>query len=194
MAAFILIIDDSICARRILEIALRKAGYETQGFAGGYEALRWLASEEARLPALIILDLVMPKMDGYSVLRHLRKRPATAQTPVIMLSGRSGVVDRLKGRLAGASVYLTKPFQSRTVLAAMHKLLDDDDDAERSEGEGVGARFIAPAGMGGGTVRADSLSREDSLSGREVMIMRVAPPPRGRDKSDPYAPPQPLSI
>ena len=123
----ILIIDDSVCVRRILEIALRKADYDTKGFADGYTALRWLASEETRLPALIILDLIMPKMDGYSVLRHLRKRPATAQTPVIMLSGRTGVVDRLKGRLAGASVYLTKPFKSQTVLAAMHKLLGDED-------------------------------------------------------------------
>jgi len=123
--ALILIIDDSICVRRILEIALRKAGYDTQGFADGYTALRWLASEEASLPALIILDLVMPKMDGYSVLRHLRKRPATASTPVIMLSGRTGIVDQLKGRIAGASVYLTKPFRSQTVLAAMHDLLGD---------------------------------------------------------------------
>jgi len=125
LTSFILIIDDSICARRILEIALRKAGYETKGCADGYEALRWLASEEARLPALIILDLIMPKMDGYSVLRHLRKRPATARTPVIMLSGCGGVVDQLKGRLAGASVYLTKPFRSQTVLAAIHEQLDD---------------------------------------------------------------------
>src|SRR5579863_2848126 len=98
MSPFILIIDDSICVRKILETTLRRAGYATMGFADGYTALRWLASEEARPPALIILDLLMPKMDGYTVLRHLRKRAATASTPVIILSGRSGVMDRLKGR------------------------------------------------------------------------------------------------
>ncbi|MGB8346687.1 MAG: response regulator, partial [Ktedonobacteraceae bacterium] len=76
MTQLILIIDDSVCVRKIVETTLRRAGYATNSFADGYEALRWLASEEARLPALIILDLIMPKMDGYTVLRHLRKRAA----------------------------------------------------------------------------------------------------------------------
>jgi twitching motility two-component system response regulator PilG len=97
------------------------------GFDDGYTALRWLVSEEARIPDLIILDLKMPKMDGYTTLLHLRKRAATASTPVIILSGRAGVIDRLKGRLAGASVYLTKPFKPQTVLAAVREQLPNDD-------------------------------------------------------------------
>jgi len=123
MVQSILIIDDSICVRKILETTLRRAGYATNSFADGYEALHWLASEEAHLPALIILDLIMPKMDGYTVLRHLRKRAATAQTPVIILSGRTGVVDRLKGRLAGAAVYLLKPFHQQTILEVVRAQL-----------------------------------------------------------------------
>jgi len=123
MTQLILIIDDSVCVRKIVETTLRRAGYATNSFADGYEALRWLASEEARLPALIILDLIMPKMDGYTVLRHLRKRAATAQTPVIILSGRTGVVDRLKGRLAGAGVYLPKPFHQQTILEVVREQL-----------------------------------------------------------------------
>ena len=114
--ALIVIIDDSICVRKIVETTLRREGYATMGFADGYTALRWLTSEEARLPALIILDLTMPKMDGYTVLHYLRKHPATASTPVIILSGRTSVVDRLKGRLAGACVYLTKPFHKQAIL------------------------------------------------------------------------------
>lgn len=129
LSPFILIIDDSVCVRKIVETTLRRAGYATAGFAEGYAALRWLASEEARIPALILLDLTMPKMDGYSVLRHLRKRPATAHTPVIILSGRSGVVDRLKGRLAGACVYLTKPFQQQTIIEVVREQLGRADSA-----------------------------------------------------------------
>lgn len=123
MTQLILIIDDSICVRTILEKTLRRANYATIGFADGFTALHWLASEEAHIPALIILDLTLPKMDGYTVLRHLRKRPATAQTPVIILSGRSGLVDRLKGRLAGACVYLTKPFRQQTILEVVRAQL-----------------------------------------------------------------------
>lgn len=119
----ILIIDDSICVRKIVEITLRREGYATMGFADGITALRWLASKEARIPALIILDVTMPKMDGYTVLRSLRKHAATARTPVVMLSRHSGVLDRLKGRLAGACVYLTKPFRQQTILEVVRAQL-----------------------------------------------------------------------
>lgn len=119
----ILIIDDSVCVRKIVETTLRREGYATMGFADGITALRWLASKEARIPALIILDVTMPKMDGYTVLRTLRKRAATARTPVVMLSRHSGVLDRLKGRLAGACVYLTKPFRQQTIVETVRTQL-----------------------------------------------------------------------
>lgn len=125
MEKLILLIDDSVCTRTILEKTLRREGYATLGFADGIAALRWLASEEALVPALIFLDLTMPKMDGYTVLLHLKKRAATAHIPVVILSGRSGLIDRLKGHLAGANGYLTKPFKTQTILAAMYDLLGD---------------------------------------------------------------------
>lgn len=128
MTTSILIIDDSICVRKILEITLRRAGYLTTSFADGYDALRWLASEEARIPDLILLDLMLPKMDGYTVLRCLKKRRATAQTPVVILSGRTGVIDRLKGRLAGACVYLTKPFHQQTILEVVRMHLASSEE------------------------------------------------------------------
>lgn len=123
MNPLMMIIDDSICVRKIVETTLRREGYTTMGFADGESALCWLASEDGRIPALIILDVTLPKMDGYTLLRYLRKRPATARTPVIILSGRSGVVDRLKGRLAGACVYLTKPFRQQTILEVVREWL-----------------------------------------------------------------------
>jgi twitching motility two-component system response regulator PilG len=123
MTSFILIIDDSVCVRKIVEITLRREGYATLGFADGITALRWLASEEAQVPALIFLDLTLPKMDGYTVLLHLKKRAATAHIPVVILSNRTGVIDRLKGRLAGACVYLTKPFHQQSILAVVRAQL-----------------------------------------------------------------------
>lgn len=116
MTPFILVIDDSVCVRKNVEITLRREGYATLGFADGIAALRWLASEEAQVPALIFLDLTLPKMDGYTVLLHLKKRAATAHIPVVILSNRTGLIDRLKGRLAGACVYLTKPFRQQTIM------------------------------------------------------------------------------
>jgi twitching motility two-component system response regulator PilG len=123
MDTFILIIDDSVCVRKIVETTLRREGYATMGFADGITALHWLASEKARIPALIILDVTMPKMDGYTVLRALRKRAATARTPVVMLSRHGGLLDRLKGRLAGANAYLTKPFHQQTILEVVREQL-----------------------------------------------------------------------
>lgn len=133
LTPFILIIDDSVCTRTILEKTLRREGYATLGFADGIAALRWLASKEAQVPALIFLDLTMPKMNGYTTLLHLRKRTATAHTPVIILSGRGGLIDRLKGYIAGANDYLTKPFKTQTILAAVHHLLGGGNGDESDE-------------------------------------------------------------
>jgi len=152
-------IDDSICVRTILEKTLRREGYATMGFADGSTALRWLASEEARIPALILLDLTMPKMDGYTVLRYLRKRPATAHTPVIILSGRSGMVDQLKGRLAGACVYLTKPFHQQAII------------------EVVRAQLVSPAAVpiavASGTVRPRRLTVAHRAAARPITLHRM---------------------
>lgn len=123
MTQLILVIDDSVCVRKIVETTLRREGYATLGFADGTAALHWLASEEAQVPALIFLDLTLPKMDGYTVLLHLKKRAATAHTPVVILSNRTGIIDRLKGRLAGACVYLTKPFRQQTILETVRTQL-----------------------------------------------------------------------
>jgi twitching motility two-component system response regulator PilG len=159
MTPLILIIDDSVCVRKILETTLRRAGYATMGFADGYDALRWLASEEVRLPALILLDLTMPKMDGYTVLRSLRKRAATARTPVVILSGRSGVVDKLKGRLAGACVYLTKPFHQQAILEVVRAQLAPP--------------AAVPIAVASGTVRPRRLTVAHRAAVRPITLKRM---------------------
>jgi twitching motility two-component system response regulator PilG len=66
-------------------------------------------------PALVIVDLMMPKMDGYDLIRRLKVKPAFARTTFVILSGRAGVLDKLKGRLCGAHTYLTKPFKTQNI-------------------------------------------------------------------------------
>jgi twitching motility two-component system response regulator PilG len=124
MNSFIVVVDDSETVRKILTVTLRRAGYEdVRTFPDGIELLRWLATPQARVPALVIVDLTMPKMDGYDLMRRLKAKPALARTIFVILSGRAGVLDKLKGRLCGASVYLTKPFTTQDVVAVVESYL-----------------------------------------------------------------------
>jgi twitching motility two-component system response regulator PilG len=122
---FILIIDDSITVRKIVETTLRREGFEVKGFGDGVEALRWLASPEARLPGMIFLDIHLPKMDGYAVARALKARPRFEATVMVMLTRRDGVIDRILARLAGARYYLTKPFQTQHIVALVKTCLEN---------------------------------------------------------------------
>src|ERR1017187_3355545 len=107
MNQFVIAIDDAITVRKILAVTLRRAGYNNvRTFPDGVELLRWLTTPEARIPALVIVDLMMPKMDGYDLMRRLKAKPAFAHTIFVMRSGRSSMVDKLKGRLCGAHIYL----------------------------------------------------------------------------------------
>jgi DNA-binding response OmpR family regulator len=116
-APHLLVIDDSATIRTIVEICHRRAGFTVTSFVDGVEALTWLSRSRAALPPLIYLDIEMPRMDGYEVARQFHARPDFAQTTLILLSGRDGVMDRLKGRLAGAKAFLTKPFRAEQMLA-----------------------------------------------------------------------------
>ncbi len=117
MSRVIVVIDDSLTVRKILETCLRWAGYEVKSFPDGVEALRWLTKPEACIPALVLVDLGLPKLDGYDVIRHLKARSGFEQTVLVIISRRDGVLDRIKGRLAGAHAYVTKPFRTQTIIA-----------------------------------------------------------------------------
>jgi twitching motility two-component system response regulator PilG len=120
MNQLIIMVDDSAVVRKIVKASLHRAGYEdVRTFPDGIELLRWLISPEARSPALVLVDLNMPKMDGYDLMRRLKAKPAFARTTFVILSGRAGVLDKLKGRLGGASVYLTKPFTTQEMVAVV---------------------------------------------------------------------------
>jgi two-component system response regulator MprA len=114
----ILVVDDEPAVRDSLDRALRLEGYEVELAADGAEALRALA--EGNHDALV-LDLMMPRVDGLEVCR--RMRAAGNHTPVLVLTARDGVSDRVKGLDAGADDYLVKPFALDELLARLRALL-----------------------------------------------------------------------
>ena len=112
----IAVIDDSITIRKIMEACLRREGFQVQSFATGPAFLRWLSTQQERLPDMIFLDIVLPKMDGYQVAQHLNGWPGRERMVLIFLSCRDGILDKVKARLVGAKGYLTKPFQTEEVV------------------------------------------------------------------------------
>ena len=116
MSKLVMVIDDSTTVRKIIETCLGREGFEVIGFPDGVEAIRWLTSPGAHVPDLVILDIGLPKMDGYEVARRLKAKPQFANTVIVMLSRRDGMIDRLKGRLAGAKDYITKPFKTQDIV------------------------------------------------------------------------------
>lgn len=119
MNQLVLVIDDSLVIRKVLETSLRRAGYEVKSFADGVEALRWFTTPHVCIPALVLVDLGLPKLDGYEVIHRFKAIPGCEQTRFMIVSRCDGVIDRLKGRLVGACAYLTKPFKTQEVLAAV---------------------------------------------------------------------------
>jgi twitching motility two-component system response regulator PilG len=112
----VMVVDDSPTVRKILSMTLERAGYGVLSAADGEAAL--LTLDDA-VPDLILLDISMPKLDGYEVCKRIKSNARTAQVPVVMLSGKDAFLDKVKGRLAGATEYLTKPFATPAVLAVV---------------------------------------------------------------------------
>ena len=123
MSRLVMVIDDSATVRKIIQVCLERAGYEVIGFPDGVEAIRWLTIQRAHLPQLVFLDIEMPRMDGYAVAQCLKAKSQCSDMVIVMLSARNGILDRLKGRLAGADDYLTKPFTTQTILAIVRVYL-----------------------------------------------------------------------
>ncbi len=123
MAQLVMVIDDSLVNRMIVETCLHRAGYQVESFPDGVEALCWLNTTGARIPDLVVVDLGLPRLDGYQVIQQIKVRPALEHTRLVILSRRDGVLDRIKGRLAGAHAYLTKPFETDQLVAVIQTSL-----------------------------------------------------------------------
>jgi twitching motility two-component system response regulator PilG len=121
MSKLVMIVDDSLIVRKIIETSLKREGFESISFSDGIEVLRAITEQRLRrIPDLVVLDIGLPKMDGYEFARRLKTKPQFNHTVIIMLTSHDGVIDRLKGRLAGAKEYITKPFRTQDVISAIH--------------------------------------------------------------------------
>jgi len=108
----VLVIDDSSTVRQSAEAYLREAGCEVVAAEDGFDALAKITDYK---PNVILVDIMMPRLDGYQTCSLIKRHPKYGTTPVIMLSSKDGLFDRARGRLAGSVLYITKPF-SRDVL------------------------------------------------------------------------------
>ncbi len=118
----ILVADDMTQIRKILRFSLRQAGYDVMLAEDGEEALACACGD--RPPDLIILDIMMPKLTGYDVVRRLRKSDRTMNIPVIFLTAKSQKEDVLKGLEAGADYYMVKPYRFSDLHKKIEALLD----------------------------------------------------------------------
>ena len=117
MSNLIAVIDDSQTVRKIIETCLQRESYQVVTFNDGVTALRhFLPEKQEPIPDLVFLDIELPYMDGYQVVRYLKARPTFAHTIIVMISRHDGVIDRLKARLAGADSYLIKPMPTQAIL------------------------------------------------------------------------------
>ena len=112
----IMVIDDSKVVREVVEASFKRIGLEAISFRDGLSAITALAKGQVAVPDLVLLDIGMPKMDGYEVARILRSNPDFSQTKLIMLTGRSHVFDRMKAMMVGAQDFITKPFRSSELI------------------------------------------------------------------------------
>ncbi|WP_287129786.1 response regulator [Candidatus Cyanaurora vandensis] len=116
-------IDDSISIQKSVELFLQGRGYEVQTIGNPTEALSDLFKSK---PDLILLDIAMPRLDGYELCAMIRKSTAFGTTPIVMLTGKDGYIDRVRARIAGATEYLTKPFGEQELLGIVEKYFGPD--------------------------------------------------------------------
>lgn len=118
--ATILIVDDNPDIRHVLDVLLTSRGHATLKADSGTVALALAAQQR---PDLILLDVIMPDMDGYEVARQLRAAPSTARIPIIMVTARDEDIDEIRGLELGADDYIRKPFEPMVVLARVKACL-----------------------------------------------------------------------
>ena len=114
----ILVVEDSSTTRKVISITLSRQGYRVVEAADGLEALSKVSEER---PNLIMLDVILPKMDGYKILSIIKSNKEFKEIPVIMLTSKDGFINKMKGKMAGASAYLTKPFDPDMMIAEIQK-------------------------------------------------------------------------
>lgn len=118
----VLVVDDEPHIIELVKIALEEDGFSVVGVSSGEEGLR-TAGEI--VPDLILLDVILPELDGYEVCKRLKSLESTRAIPVLLLTSRGAEVDRQKGKASGADRYLTKPFSPLKLLSVVKESLKE---------------------------------------------------------------------
>ena len=116
----ILVVEDEESLLKLESILFTSKGYAVTGARDGKSALEAIAAER---PDLVVLDIMLPDLDGFEICRAIKDKPETCNLPVIMLTAKKSSMDLERGRLAGADAYITKPFKSVKVLEVIEGLL-----------------------------------------------------------------------
>jgi len=151
----IAIVEDEAELASLIEYNLTRSGYQTQILTGAHATFRTL---EQSKPDLVILDVMLPEMDGFELCRLIRRSPVLARTPVLFLTARSDEVDRVLGLEIGGDDYMTKPFSPRELIARVKAHLRREEmDAE-------------PGAVAVGPFRLDRTARRVYMGDRELTL------------------------
>ena len=123
MTRMVLLVDDEPNIILSLEFLIEQAGYETRVARDGDAALK---SIEERKPDLVLLDVMLPKRDGFDVCKRIRANPAWNDIRIVMLTAKGRDSEREKGLALGADAYITKPFSTREAMEQIKRFLDDE--------------------------------------------------------------------
>jgi twitching motility two-component system response regulator PilG len=123
----VLVVDDSPTIRKLVEITLRREGIQVVFAENGITTLAALTRHR---PSLIILDIMLPAINGYQICQVIKRHPRCRGIPVIMLSGKDGAFAKVRGRMVGAAEYLTKPFTPAELLESVRRHLGSVAAAE----------------------------------------------------------------
>jgi len=117
----VLVVDDSPTVRKIVQLTLQREHIRVVTAGDGLSALASVADEQ---PDLILLDIMLPHMDGYNICQIVRRNMSFRDVPIIMLSGKDGLFDKMRGRLSGSTEYITKPFDSAELVQTVKRHLN----------------------------------------------------------------------
>lgn len=170
MSHKILVVDDDPHALRLVSYTFEAEGYDVITASSGAEALARLASER---PDLVVLDVMMPDMSGLEVCQRIRSNPATAHLPILMLSARGQVADRVTGLRSGADDYLAKPADTSELLARAEALLARA--AYPSARTGRVFAFLGAKGGVGTTTVAVNVAALLATEGYTVALVELRP-------------------
>ena len=164
----ILAVDDDDSIREMLTLQLKRNGYEVLTAADGEEAL-----EKALDADFILLDVMLPKLDGYEVCRHLKASPDTAEIPVIMLTAKSEEIDTVLGLELGADDYIVKPFSMRELIARIKAVLRRTEKSSKKGSSRQLVIHLGPLVMDLDAYRAELGGKELSLTPKEYELLKL---------------------